>query len=230
MGGPAWLTGIFAGLMITVAAYCASRLVVARWSRRPTDVDSDGVQVVMGVAMAGMLVTGLRFLPAGVWEAVFAAAAAWFAWRFIRVRRGAPLSQWRSPQPGPYLVECGAMLYMYLALPAVAVAARGAATGTRFSFLALVLALFILGYVVWVSDRIPAPAFAVAGAAPATGPPEESGARMNVTAPESAGAAPHGGAGAARRRQGRSYLAPRCAAMCKIAMGVTMGYILILML
>ena len=63
MSGPAWLTDIFAAVMITVAAYCASRLVVARWWRRPTDVDSDGVHVVMGVAMAGMLVTGLRFLP-----------------------------------------------------------------------------------------------------------------------------------------------------------------------
>ena len=131
MGGPAWLADVFAGVMITVAAYCTSRLVVARWWRRPTDVDSDGVQMVMGVAMAGMLVTGLRFLSAGIWEAVFAAAAAWFAWRFIRMRRGAPPSPWRSPQPGPYLVECGAMLYMYLALPAVAVAANGAAGGIR---------------------------------------------------------------------------------------------------
>ena len=129
MGGPAWLTDIFAGVMITVAAYCASRLVVARWWRRPTDVDSDGVHVVMGVAMAGMLVAGLRFGPAGLWEAVFAAAAGWFGWRFVRVRRGAPLSQWRCPQPVPHLVECGAMLYMYLAVPAVAVAAKGAAGG-----------------------------------------------------------------------------------------------------
>ena len=237
MGGPAWLADVFAGVMITVAAYCTSRLVVARWSRRPTDVDSDGVQMVMGVAMAGMLVTGLRFLSAGIWEAVFAAAAAWFAWRFIRMRGGAPPSLWRSPQPGPYLVECGAMLYMYLALPAVAVAAKGAAggisaTGTRFSFLALVLALFILGYVAWVGDRFPAPAVAPAvapaGAAPATGLPEESGARMSATVPESAGAASHGGGAGAGR--GSSYLAPRCAAMCKIAMGITMGYILILML
>jgi hypothetical protein len=50
----------------------------------------------------------------------------------------------------PHLVESGAMLYMYLAVPPMAVAAKGAsdamggmpATGSRFSFLALVLALF----------------------------------------------------------------------------------------
>ena len=271
MGGPAWLSDIFAGVMITVAVYCASRLVVARWWRRPTDVDSDGVHVVMGVAMAGMLVAGLRFAPAGLWEAVFAAVAAWFGWRFVRVRRGAPLSQWRCPQPGAHLVECGAMLYMYLAVPAVAVAAKGAArgmgtmagTGARFSFLALVLALFMFGYVAWVGDRLTAhaPALAVAapavtvpavtglavtgpavtgpavtgpavtgpaGAVPATNLPEAPGALMTATGPPPAAAASPGGCAGAR--QGRPYLAPRCAALCKIAMGITMGYMLILML
>jgi hypothetical protein len=241
MGGPAWLTDIFAAVMITVAAYCASRLVIARWWRRPTDVDSDGAHVVMGVAMAGMLVAGLRFGSVGVWEAVFVVAAAWFAWRFIQVRRGAPPSQWRCPQPGPHLVECGAMLYMYLAIPAVAVAAKSAtggmggmpATGTRFSFLALVLALFMFGYVVRVGDRLSARAPALAGAVPAgavpvASGPQESGALMTATGPEPAEPASPGGCGVAGH--GHPYLAPRCAAMCKLAMGITMGYMLILML
>ena len=231
MGGPAWLPDIFAGIMITVAAYCASRLVVARWWRRPTDVDSDSVHVVMGVAMAGMLVAGLRFGSAGLWEAVFAAGAGWFGWRFVRVRRGAPLGQWRCPQPGAHLVECGAMLYMYLAVPAVAVAAKGAAggmgtmagTGARFSFLALVLALFMFGYVAWVGDRLTARTPALAANLP-----QAPGALMTVTGPPPAAAASPGGCAGAR--QGRPYLAPRCAALCKIAMGITMGYMLILML
>jgi Domain of unknown function (DUF5134) len=251
MSGPAWLTDIFAAVMITVAVYCASRLVVARWWRRPTDVDSDGAHVVMGVAMAGMLVAGLRVAPVGLWEAVFAGAAGWFGWRTVRVRRGAPLSQWRCPQPVPHLVECGAMLYMYLAVPVVAVAAKGAAggtggmggmsaTGSRFSVLALVLALFMFGYVAWVGDRftarapalavpvpVPVPAVPVP-VAPVASRPRESGTLMTATAPESAAAASSGGCAGAG--QGRPYLAPRCAAMCKIAMGITMGYMLILML
>ena len=244
MSGPAWLTDIFAAVMITVAAYCASRLVVARWWRRPTDVDSDGVHVVMGVAMAGMLVTGLRFLPVGIWEAVFAAAAGWFGWRFVRVRRGAPLSQWRCPQPVPHLVECGAMLYMYLAVPAVAVAAKGAAGGmgamdagrARFSVLALVLALFMLGYVARVSDRLTAraPALALSVPVPAATGPQTPTALMTATGPESAepaGAASSAAcAGTGHDSPGARYLAPRCAALCKIAMGITMGFMLILML
>jgi hypothetical protein len=234
MGGPAWLTDIFAAVMITVAAYCTSRLVVARWWRRPTDVESDGVHVVMGVAMAGMLVAGLRFGSTGLWEAVFAAAAGWFGWRFARARRGAPLSRWRCPQPGPHLVECGAMLYMYLALPAVAVAAKGAAgrgmaamagTGARFSVLALVLALFMFGYVVRVGDRLTAQAPALAVAVPAANLPEAPGALMTATGPAPAAAASPGGCAGTGQ-----YLAPRCAALCKIAMGITMGYMLVLML
>ena len=244
MGGPAWLADIFAGVMITVATYCASRLVVARWWRRPTDVESDGAHIVMGVAMAGMLVAGLRFAPVGLWEAVFAAAAGWFGWRFVRVRRGAPAGRWRCPQPGPHLVECGAMLYMYLAVPAVAVAANGAAaqgaagrmgamagTGARFSVLALVLALYMLGYVARVSDRLAARAPALALAVPAATGPQTPDALMTATGPEPAATASSAAcAGADRGNPGARYLAPRCAALCKVAMGITMGYMLILML
>ena len=241
MGGPAWLTDIFAGVMITVAAYCASRLVVARWWRRPTDVDSDGMHVVMGVAMAGMLVTGLRFGPVGLWEAVFAAAACWFGWRFMRVRRGAAAEPVALSAAGP---APGRVRRDALHVPRAAGGGRRgqgrrwagwARSGARFSVLALALALFMFGYVVRVSDRLtahaPALAVAVAGAVPAANPPEAPGALMTATGPESAKTASPGGcAGAAPRCHASSYLAPRCAAMCKIAMGITMGYMLILML
>jgi hypothetical protein len=230
MGGPGWLADIFAAVMLTVALYCASRLVVARWWRRPTELDTDGAHVVMGVAMAGMLVTGLRSLPATLWEAVFAVGAGWFGWRMLQARRGVPGGPWCCLHPVPHLVECVAMLYMFLLLPA-SVAVRGtagemggmavSAAESRFSFLALVLALFMFGYVAWVGDRLTlrAPALALAG--PGTG---ESASAGHTTASGCGGAA--GAAGAA----GRAYLAPRCAALCKIAMGVTMGYMLILML
>jgi len=212
MGGPAWLTGIFAAASLAVAVYCAGRLAVARRWHRPTELDTDGAHVVMGVAMAGMLVSGLRTLPSAIWEVVFAAGAAWFGYRMLQARRGAQPSPWRSSHPLPHLVECAAMVFMFLILPASA-AARGmtmTATESRFSFLTLPLALFLFGYVVWLGDRVTlhAPALAVA------------------IAPAGSGS----GSGHPGRATTRSYLAPHCAAICKITMGITMGYMLILML
>jgi hypothetical protein len=204
VGGPVWLTGIFAAVMLTVAVYCAGRLAVARRWQRATELDTDAGHVLMGAAMAGVLVARLRILPAATWEAIFAAGAAWFAWQLLQSRRRAPAA-WRCPHPAPHLVECAAMLYMFLVLPPLTgraaaaglagVAGMGAsAAGSRYSFLALVMGLFMVGYVARVADRLPS-------------------ARVSES-----------------DRPARPYLAPRCAALCKIAMGLTMTYMLVLML
>ena len=225
MGGPAWLTGIFAAAVLAVAVYCTGRLVTSgRW-RRPTELDTDGAHVVMGMAMAGMLVSGLRTLPSAIWEVVFAAGAAWFGYRMLQARRGAQPSLWHSSHPLPHLVECGAMAFMFSILPASAAAAGTSmtmtATESRFSFLTLPLALFLFGYVVWLGDqvtlRVPAPAPALA-TAPASG-----GTGSGSGSPSSPGSHPG-------PEPARPHLAPRCAAICKITMGITMGYMLILML
>ena len=220
MGGPAWLTAIFAAASLAVAVYCAGRLVVARRGHRPTELDTDGAHVIMGVAMAGMLVSGLRTLPSTIWEVVFAAAAVWFGYRMLQARRGAQSSPWRSSHPLPHLVECAAMVFMFLILPAAAGAATSSmsmtmtAAESRFSFLTLPLAVYLFGYVVWLGDRVTlhAPALALA------------------TAPASAGPRPGYGSGSSGPEPAHPYLAPRCAAICKITMGITMGYMLILML
>ena len=220
MASPAWLTAIFAAASLAVAVYCAGRLVVARRGHRPTELDTDGAHVIMGVAMAGMLVSGLRTLPSTIWEVVFAAAAMWFGYRMLQARRGAQSSPWRSSHPLPHLVECAAMVFMFLILPAAAGAATSSvsmtmtATESRFSFLTLPLAVYLFGYVVWLGDRVTlhAPALALA------------------TAPASAGPRPGYGSGSPGPEPAHPYLAPRCAAICKITMGITMGYMLILML
>ena len=110
MGAPAWLTGIFAAVMLTVATYCTGRLAVARRWQRPTELDTDAGHVLMGVAMAGLLVARLRILPAATWEAVFAAGAVWFAWQLVRSRRRTAAAPWRCLHPAPHLVECAAIL------------------------------------------------------------------------------------------------------------------------
>ena len=219
MGGPTWLTAIFAAASLAVAIYCAARLVAARRWHRPTEVDTDGAHVIMGVAMAGMLLSGLRTLPSAIWEVVFAAAAVWFGYRMFQGRRGAQPSPWRSSHPLPHLVECAAMVFMFLILPASAAAGAATsgmsmtmtATESRFSFLTLPLALYLLGYVVWLGDRVTLHAPALALATPA-------------------GSGPGYGSGSPAPEPARPSLAPRCAAICKITMGITMGYMLILML
>jgi hypothetical protein len=230
MGGPAWLTGTFAAMMLTVAVYCSGRLAAARRWRRPTEVDADSGHVLMGVAMAGMLVTHLRVMPVGIWEAVFAAGAAWFGWQTVRARRGALMSPWRCLQPAPHLVECAAMLYMFVLVPA-SLAGRASApamggmtttaTESRFSFLAVLMALFMFGYVVRVADRLTGRGLALAAVGPAQA--------ADQGPPSPAGCAATGGA-ATGARLARPYLAPRCAALCKMTMGITMGYMLIMML
>jgi hypothetical protein len=83
--------------------------------------------------------------------------------------------------------------------PAGAGSMAASATASRFSVLALAMALFMFGHVVRVGDQLTPPRSA-AGRAPVAGhacPP---------------------------------HLAPWYAALCKIMMGITMGYTLVLML
>jgi len=140
---------------------------------------------------------------------VFGLWAGWFGWQVARARRGA-VGRWRCSHPVPHLVESAAMLYAFLAIGASAhgSAGPGAAMGrvARFPALAFVMAVFILGYVVWLADRLTALKPAVAGGTSGGGTPDP-GAPACLPA-----------------------LAPRLAACYKIAMGIGMGYMLILAL
>ena len=238
MSGPAWLTGGFAVLMIMVAIYCAARLAVSRVRGRPTELDTDGLHVLMGVAMAGMLEPRLSPVPGTIWRAVFAAAAAWFAWQAIRAGTGRPGGS-RCAHPAPHAVECAAMVYMLLpagsrpsgrgagmTMPGMS---GGAAAGNP--ALTLVLALFMLGYILWTIDRLAALSRARAavtahGTAAGSPPPAVLTASATARAPGTArpGTIMHSGA------PGRLALAPRLATGYKIAMGIGMGYMLIMML
>jgi hypothetical protein len=232
---PAWLADLLAAVVIAIALFSAFRLARFR-GRRAGEVDADGVHVLMGVAMAGMLVPSLKFAPAGAWAVVFVISGAWFAWRSAAVRaeragRGGP--RWAArlsrsdtccEYPLPHLIDCGAMLYMLLAIPAAgAVAAGGSggmgmsvggmSGGARAPALGLLLAVGICAYAIWLTDRIHllAPARALAGAGAGAG----TGGEV---------------AGGATAAPVRALLAPRAATCCKIAMGVAMGVMLIDML
>ena len=238
MGGPFWLAGSLAVLMLATAGYCATRLIIARVHRRPDERDVDLVHTMMGVAMAGMLVSWLNPLPDGVWAVMFGAGTGWFGWRAYRGRhdRAETGAVGQSPHRHhvPHLVMCAAMVYMLLAAGAVTAAAHtgmtmgGPATAGRFPLLALVLALFMVGYVMWQADRLPALA--------RTGPPRPAPAGTAAVIAVAAGGSQATQAGQAAATTDLAtgpaprVLSPRLAACCQIAMGVTMGYMLILML
>jgi hypothetical protein len=170
-------------------------------------------------------------LPSGVWVVIFGLAAAWFGWRAVRTRGFAaagPLSRF----PVPHLIESAAMLYMLLPahgpLPThgragMAAAGMGPSTGPAGSFpvLAVVLAMLMLGYIVWTTDRLAS----LARARTATEGPGRNRGRRSPDAPgaRAAGTRPGGQAG-------RPALAPGPGAYGKLAMSITMGYMLIAML
>jgi hypothetical protein len=127
----------------------------------------------------------------------------------------------------PHLIMSGTMVYMLatVARPAElpgAAAAAAAAPTVHFPLLALILAQFMVGYVMWTADRLPtlarvrawrpAPA-ALAAATPAPvaalASPSPSGASRATVSPP---------------------LSPRLASCCNIVMGLVMGYMLIISL
>jgi hypothetical protein len=242
VAGPSWLTGVFAAVMILAVGYSASRLVVSRRRGLATEADADGLHTVMGAAMAGMLVPSLNLLPAMTWMVMFGTGAAWFGACAARSRSQSRFS-WQCRYPVPHLIECTAMLYMLLAVrgarqgTGMAMPGMGTSPGTPAAFpaLAVVLALFMLGYVMWTTDQLASLARA------RTITPGRAGAvqhRALVTVASGGRTASMASAAgtpdsAEMPRQdpatSQALLAPRLAAFGKIAMGITMGYMLILM-
>jgi hypothetical protein len=234
MTGPGWLDGIFATLMMLIAACCASRLAIGRLRGRNTEFDADSLHVLMGVAMAGMFEPWLSPVPATVWRAVFAITAVWFSWRAIRARSlSRPLAS-RCAHPAPHAVECTAMVYMLLPtgtglarqVPGRSMSgmADSASTTAGNPALALILALFLLGYILWTTDRLAS----LSRARAATPHPAGQG-RLSLASPSRGTNAEHP-PGPRGSLVGMPALAPRLAASYKIAMSVAMGYMLLTML
>jgi hypothetical protein len=160
MAGSPWLVHTITAAMLVIAAYCAARLVAAwRW-HRVTEPAVDAVHVVMGVAMAGMVVPRLDPLPGGSWMVVFGLAAAWFGAQAVRDLRRHDVAA--AAHRLPHLLGCAAMLYMYAAMPSME-AMPGMASGPDLPAVGVVLALALLGHT-WqnatrlagIADPIPA--------------------------------------------------------------------------
>jgi len=257
MSIPAWILDVFAAVMLLVAAVSAGQLIVARaWTRAGArDADIAISHLLMGIAMAGSLVASLTTLPKGAWVVVFAAMTAWFGWCLWQDSRGQGAGAAIRGHHAPHLVHSAAMLYMFAALAApapgggsgMAGMAGGSPGGMQTLHaptLAFVFVLLLIAYTVRDLDRqacadgyfhvvgrhfAPAPALATAGPAPAGGPGGGDGvvatmpraAQAEAAVPEPAAAEP-----AAERL----LLAPAVVKGCRVAMGVTMAFMLIIMI
>ena len=222
--------------MLLIAASCAARLGI--WLGRAaatTEIDADGLHVLMGVAMAGMLEPRLgprsRRSPggpcspppqpgsAGRPSAPADAATAQLAMRAPRTARSrvrshglhAPAGHVRRPprRDGNARHE----------------RARGRGQNPA---IALVLALFMLGYILWTTDQLATLSRAGAVVAASVGPPSPG---VSAPAPLGPAARVVSKVGAQRADSPAiAALAPRFAAGYKIAMSVAMGYMLITMI
>ncbi|HTV99615.1 MAG TPA: DUF5134 domain-containing protein [Streptosporangiaceae bacterium] len=260
IGVPGFILDIFAVLMLLVAAVSAGRLALDRpWRRGVMDADVDGAHVLMGIAMAGMLVTRLSTLPNGVWTGIFSVLTVWFGWFVYRESRGGGARVLVDSHHAPHLVHSAAMVYMFAAITTPAaghgsgMAGMGGGGGMStlaVPTLAFIFAIVLAGYAVVDLDRLSgpaphgsylaaaAPALAGATAGPGTvspGPAPAAAYRPEggvATLPEQA-ASPARSAAAAGHRGGPVrglLLSPRTAAGCRIAMGVTMAFMLVIMI
>jgi hypothetical protein len=259
---PSWILDIFAAVMLVVAAVSAARLAVARpWQRGPRPAvlaDIDIAHLLMAVAMAGMLASGLRTLPDGAWEVVFAVMTAWFAYRVVRDAQASGVRALAGGHCAPHLIHAGAMLYMFVAVAAPAAHGSGGMGGMSggvggmgtlsLPFLAFGFALALVGYSIWDLDQLSGPGtsghYSLAAARVASpgpvlagvGATARPGAAVAVAAPaspplaaevaEEAPSVPPASAPA----DGTGVLAPWVATGCRIAMGITMAFMLVIMI
>lgn len=227
-------------LMVGVAVFCGGRMLLALVWRRPAAHDVDLVHIAMGASMAGMLTGSLTGRWTDVWLVAFSLATAWFAWRAVH-----ELVDVGPARPGcghvPHLVGSAAMLYMLIAMHwtsgngaggGSSMAGMAASTGSLalplvVSSLLVLNALLSAGQVFFWPAPLPSPALLDAAAGP--GPASD---RDGWVTGDSHGVGPrrrsvrHRAAAANERGRGPSgaLLAPRCGALCLVAMSGAMAY------
>jgi Domain of unknown function (DUF5134) len=243
MSIPTWVLATFAAVMLLVAEVSAGQLMVAQaGSRRDlTDPGIAASRLLAGIALAGILLPGLRVLPNAAWAVAFAVITAWFAWCLWRENRGRPAAAAARGKYAPHLVHSAAMVYLFAALagPSLAGSATpmpsmpgmpGMAGGTpggtptlHAPTLALILALLLIAFTVRDLDQ----RASAAGDSRATGrPPAPTGPAP--TGPAPTGSAPTGSALAAAAA--RLLLSPAAVKGCQVATGVTVAFILVIMI
>ncbi len=242
MAGPIWLGYGLAVAMVAVSAYCAGRLVVVKRWKRHSSYDVNIAHVLMGLAMAGMLVPRWNVVPDRIWMVAFGFVAFWFlalSGRFVLkhgLGGGGDGHAHLISHDLTHMAMACTMLYMYrLGVPVGSpggTMTMGSAATTQPSYmvLSLVLVMILLASAIWQLEamgRLSPPRLAVtAGVAPTRqggaggGEGGAPGTPRDLTSPNRT--LP----GAQQPR----WLAPRLEMACHVCMCIAMGYMLVLML
>ena len=181
---------------------------------------------------------------------------AWFAYRVIRDAQVSGVRALAGGHCAPHLIHAGAMLYMFVAVSAPAAHGSGGMAGMgggmsgmgtlELPFLAFLFALTLVGYSIWDLDQLSGPGtsghYSLAAARVASAAPVLAGVgasartaaeRGPAPAPEPAPTAaevPQVVPPASGPANGTGVLAPWVATGCRIAMGVTMAFMLVIMI
>jgi Domain of unknown function (DUF5134) len=221
--------------------------------------DIDVAHLLMAIAMAGMLAASLQTLPNGAWSVIFAVMTAWFGYRVVRDARVSGVRALAGGHCAPHLIHAAAMLYMFMAFTAPAAHGSGGVGGMaggmsgmgtlQLPFLAFLFALALIGYTIWDLDQLSGPGASghyslaaartaptgpvLAGVGAATGPGAAAGSALASAPSAVAEAGPTEAVQvppASAPADGTGVLAPWVATGCRIVMGVTMAFMLLIMI
>lgn len=237
---PSSLAGSLAVVMIAVAVFSGARLVAGFADVLGVARDVELAHVAMALSMAGMLEPNLTLVPSTAWIVIFSGSAIWFAARSLGVL-ARPGAIGGLGHRAPLVLSSGAMVYMLWAMPTwsglaalicgahmVGMTSSGM-TPAKLPALGLILALLLFGEAVLLSDRC-----FRRGSPPAdpTRLPADNAAYSQTPEDQS----PIGPAGlglavldpvvAERRTAGPVLTSPRLVIGCRVAMSLTMGYML----
>jgi len=185
MSTPSWLYYFFGVLMLVIAGYCFTLLVLSLATHRPSGRDVEISHIFMGVSMAGMFVGQWAFGRSAVWEIIFGVLLVWFLVESIQSVRTYGL---HLPHALIHVVMSFAMLLMYwfpMGATSGAMAMSASATGAKLdpgvgfvvAFVLFASAIFTLASPNKGASHFGshAPAYALAGTAsqdPPVGQPE----------------------------------------------------------
>lgn len=164
MPGPTPFANVLAGVMLANSLFAIGRLVVGRGWNRKLHYDVEVTHVLMGTAMAGMLVPTLNPLPDGVWAVVFCGVAARFSFAALGflVRHGSRGGRGDHWHHGSHVVTHSvmgySMLYMYLAPvthlgPSGMAISPGSAAPSNIVWLSVLFIAVLFASASWEIDR-----------------------------------------------------------------------------